>query len=269
MQSSVILTGASRGIGLETTKVLIQRGYHVYGLSRTKATFSNELLTPITCDITDSLSVDKAMRLIHDDMKSRDIKLSALINNAGYAQIGSIEDVPVDLVRRQFETNVFAMLDITRRLIPLFKSQKEGKIINVSSVVGLFTGPFGGIYSATKHSMEALSVSMRMELRRYGVKVIVVNPGLTETDFHKVAFATLNLFKENSEYKNWYQGYMRRHTNGMPVRVVARAISKIVADPRPKPRYVVGNRERLVLFLRKSLPERTFYSLVEKKSYED
>jgi short-subunit dehydrogenase len=113
----------------------------------------------------------------------------------GYAQIGSIEDVPVDLARKQFETNVFAMIDVTRRVIPLLRSQKEGKIINVSSVVGLFAGPFGGIYSATKHSMEALTAAMRMELRRYGIKVVIVNPGLTETDFHNTAFATLNHFR--------------------------------------------------------------------------
>lgn len=94
------------------------------GISRTRPTFSDELLTPITCDVTDAFSLDNFINFILDDMKSRNGKLSALVNNAGYAQIGSIEDVSVDLVRKQFETNVFAMLDITRRLIPLFKSQR-------------------------------------------------------------------------------------------------------------------------------------------------
>lgn len=268
MQSpdKVIVTGASRGIGLETTKRLMERGYHVYGLSRTAPALSSELFTPITCDITDSSSLDRALELILGDDSTRGTRLAALVNNAGYAQVGSIEDVPADLVRKQFETNVFAMLDITRKVIPVFKSQKEGKVINIGSVVGHFAGPFGGVYSASKHSMEALNAAMRMELCRYGIKVVIVNPGLTDTGFHTTAFATIDGFKDRSDYGQWYKQYTRRHMKGIPAAEVARIISDIVSNPNPKPRYIIGSRERLVLLMRKLLPEGIFYSQVEKRA---
>lgn len=133
-------------------------------------------------------------------------------------------------------------------------------------MVGLFAGPFGGVYAATKHSMEALSASMRMELRRYGIRVVVVNPGLTETDLHRTAFSTLSEFSDKSDYKKWYQGYMHRHENGAPAGIAAQVISNIVAETNPKLRYVIGNRECRVLLLRKILPEGLFYSLVEKRA---
>lgn len=261
------MTGASRGIGLATSKMLVESGYQVYGLSRTQPAFSHEMFTSIICDITDTSSLDKALGFIFEDMKSSDsARLVALINNAGYAQVGSIEDVTVDLVRKQFETNVFAMLDITRKVIPVFKRQEEGKVINVGSVVGHFTGPFGGIYSASKHSLEALNAAMRMELRRYGIKVIVVNPGLTDTGFHNTAFTTIDGFKDRSDYGQWYKQYIRRHMQGIPATAVAEIISNIVSNPNPKPRYIIGGRERLVLLMRKLLPERMFYSQVEKRA---
>lgn len=264
---SVIVTGASRGIGLETSKMLVENGYRVYGLSRTQPTFSHEQFTPITCDITDAPALNKTLGPILEDMRTSDnSRLAALINNAGYSQVGSIEDVPVDLVRKQFETNVFALLDVTRKVIPIFKKQKEGKVINVGSVVGHFTGPFGGVYSASKHSLEALNAAMRMELRRYGIKVIIVNPGLTDTDFHAIAFTTIDGFKDRSDYAQWYKQYIRRHMKGIPAAAVARIISDIVSNPNPKIRYIVGRRERLVLLMRKLLPEGMFYSQVEKRA---
>ncbi|NWG36477.1 MAG: SDR family NAD(P)-dependent oxidoreductase [Nitrososphaera sp.] len=247
--------------------MLVESGYQVYGLSRTQPVFSHELFTPIICDITDASALDRTLGLISEDMGANDnTRLASLINNAGYAQVGSIEDVPVDLVRKQFETNVFALLDITKKVIPIFKKQGEGKVINVGSVVGHFAGPLGGVYSASKHALEALNAAMRMELHRYGIKVIVVNPGLTDTDFHATAFTTIDGFKDASDYGRWYKQYARRHMQGIPAAAVARIISNIVSNPNPKPRYIVGGRERLVLLMRKLLPEGMFYSQVEGRA---
>lgn len=130
-----------------------------------------ENFIPVKADLTDPSSLESRLVKIMLDVKTKGLRLSALINNAGYVQIGAIEDVPVELVRKQFETNVFELLAITGRVIPIMRNQGGGKIVNVGSVAGLFAGPLGRIYSATKHSLEALNAAMRMELKNTASEV--------------------------------------------------------------------------------------------------
>lgn len=263
----MVITGASKGIGLEAARVLVSRGYTVYGISRSEPAFSHALFVHFKGDVADAGLLGACLDSIVRDAAGRGVEIAALVNNAGYAQAGAIEDVPAELVRRQFETNVFGLLEASRRLIPLMKKQRgRGKIINISSVVGHFAGPYGGIYSATKHSVEAISAAMRMELRPFGISVVVVNPGLTDTGFHAAANEMLQRLAPSSPlYAEWYKGYMARHMGGTSPEVVARVIADIVASPSPAPRYVIGRKERMVLMLRKVLPEGTFYSMVEKR----
>jgi NAD(P)-dependent dehydrogenase (short-subunit alcohol dehydrogenase family) len=263
---AAIITGSSRGIGLEAAKELVRRGCIVYGISRSAPGFSHELFTHIPGDVSDPASVRTSSQAALDGIKEKGARLQALVNNAGYAQVGAVEDVPLEMVRRQFETNVFGLLEMTRCILPAMKERHSGRIVNVSSVVGHFSGPYGGIYSATKHSVEALSAAMRMELKKHGIKVVVVNPGLTATGFHKEAFGTLSGFMEKSEHSGWYSSYMEKHMGGAPPSVAAAAIAAAVLDASPRRCYVLGGKEGMVLMLRKALPEGAFYSLVEKRA---
>lgn len=145
------------------------------------------------------------------------------------------------MVRKQFETNVFGLLEVCKKVIQVMKKQRSGKIVNVSSVVGHFAGLYGGVYSATKHSIEALSTAMRMELREHGTSVIVVNPGLTHTGFHAVANDLLGRLGP-SGYSEWYRSYMARHRGGASPAIAAKTIASEGADPAPKCRYVIGKK---------------------------
>lgn len=262
---AVIITGTSRGIGFETAKICIENGYFVYGISRSSTkVFNDEFFVQIKCDLANQVSLDQCINFIFSDSKKRQAKILALVNNAAYAQLGAIDDVPVDLVRKQFETNVFGLLYLTKKIILMMKEQKEGKIINISSLVGKFVTPFRGIYAATKHSIEALSDAMQMELKSYGIMVVVVNAGYVETNFHKSAIN--NLKSLHVPHSIQYESCLENHMKGISPVEVAKLIFSIIKCSKPRGRYVIGKQARLILLLRKLLPESIFYSLVKNKT---
>jgi NADP-dependent 3-hydroxy acid dehydrogenase YdfG len=179
MKKQVILvTGASSGIGKDTAKTLINAGHTVYAAAR-RVEKMNDLKDmggiPIKMDITNDAEVQAAVDQILDEQQTIDV----LINNAGYAIYGAVEDTTIEDAKRQFDVNIFGLASITQKVLPTMRKNKKGKIINVSSMGGKMYTPLGAWYHATKHALEGWSDCLRLELKEFGIDVVIIEPGLS------------------------------------------------------------------------------------------
>src|SRR3954451_16741361 len=186
VSKAVLITGCSTGIGRATAELLAEKGYNVYATARRQE--SIEDLVEKGCkvmplDVTDETSMQTGVRAVVDAEGA----VGTLGNNAGYSQSGAVEDVPLDDVRRQFETNVFGLIRMCQLVLPGMRAQGYGRIVNLSSVGANFTFPGGGIYHATKYAVEAISDALRFEVKHFGVDVVIVQPGIIKTGFADAA----------------------------------------------------------------------------------
>src|SRR5919112_6694600 len=174
---AVLITGCSSGIGRATAERLSARGWTVYATARRVEAIADleaRGCRVLRLDVTDEDSMQAAVAAVCDEHGA----VGALVNNAGYSQSGTIEEVPMDDVRRQFETNVFGLVRMTQLVLPKMRGQRWGKIVNISSMGANFTFPGGGFYHATKHAVNAISDALRYEVQGFGVDVVIVEPGL-------------------------------------------------------------------------------------------
>jgi short-subunit dehydrogenase len=201
-------------------------------------------ITPKQVDLSDSDDLETFCEYI-SALKDR---VTILINNAGYSIRGALEDVPLDAARRMFDVNVFAMMRVTQACLPAMRAQRKGTIVNLSSIVGKFTFPMSGPYAATKHAVEAISDSLRMEVRPFGIRVIIIRPGPVASEFNEVATQlTGDLFARTAEdYKPVYQasgaavGKLFTNLTVPGPEVVADTIVSAVLSEKPKPVYAMG-----------------------------
>src|SRR5947209_2604042 len=187
---AVLITGCSSGIGHATALRLAEHGWKVYATARRPETLGeleSKGCRTLALDVTDEASMREAVAAV----SAADGAVGVLVNNAGYGQSGAVEAVPIEQARKQFETNVFGLLRLTQLVLPGMRAQRWGKVVNISSMGGRLTFPGGGLYHATKYSVEALSDALRFELRGFGVDVIVIEPGLIITNFGEAASASL------------------------------------------------------------------------------
>src|SRR5215211_4769408 len=194
----VLITGCSTGIGRATAERLAEEGWNVHATARRPE--SIEDLAKKGCqthalDVTKERSMASAVRAVE-----KDGPIGALINNAGYSQSGAIETIPMESVRRQFETNVFGLMRMCQLVLPSMRGAGSGKIVNLSSMGGKLTFPGGGVYHATKHAVEALSDALRFEVREFGVEVAIIEPGLIVTEFGETAAGSLDDVTEHGPY---------------------------------------------------------------------
>ena len=215
-------------------------------------------------DVTDDASMSAGVNRILEEAGRIDV----LVNNAGYGSYGAIEDVPIDEARRQFEVNVFGLGRLTQLITPHMRTQGSGTIINISSMGGKLTTPLGGWYHATKYAVEALSDALRMELRPFGIDVVVVEPGGIRTEWASIAADHLEATAEGSAYADQIRavaGAMRSESNSRrysPPEVIARTIGKIVTARHPRTRYAVGFMAKPLIAARRVLPDRAFDQLI-------
>jgi NAD(P)-dependent dehydrogenase (short-subunit alcohol dehydrogenase family) len=261
---TVLITGCSTGIGRATALRLVRGGWDVYATARRPATL-DELAAAgchvLALDVTSEASMHAALAAIPGGV-------AVLINNAGYSQSGALETLPMESVRRQFETNVFGLLRLTQLVLPGMREARAGKIVNVSSMGGRLTLPGGGAYHATKYAVEALSDALRMEVARFGIDVICVEPGLIRTEFGATAadgvdasgpYAAFNASVAKST-RDVYEGPLSRL--GGDADDVARAIEKALGKPRAPSRVPVTASARLFMGLRRVLPDRAWDKVV-------
>ncbi len=267
MSKAVLITGCSTGIGRVTAEHLAAKGWTVYASARRLESLDDLAqrgCKPLALDVCDEAS----MRTAVDTVEREHGAVGVLINNAGYGQEGAVEEVSMDQVRRQFETNVFGLLRLTQYVLPGMRRQSWGKIVNLSSMGGKLTFPGGGIYHASKHALEALSDALRFEVRPFGIDVIVIEPGPIKTRFGDTAVGSIESLNENhSPYaafnavvarriREAYEGPMARMA-GEP-EAVARVIETAIMARRPKARYPVTVAARVLMGLRRWLPDRAF-----------
>jgi NAD(P)-dependent dehydrogenase (short-subunit alcohol dehydrogenase family) len=267
MAGTALVTGASSGIGEETAKGLLAAGYIVYaGARRVDAMRSLEAegARVVSLDVTDDASMTAAVDAILRETGRIDI----LVNNAGYGSYGALEDVPLDEGRRQFEVNIFGLARLTQLVLPTMRAQRAGRIVNVSSISGKIGEPFGCWYHASKHALEGLSDSLRMELSPFGIDVIIIEPGSTHTAWGGIARDSLTRHSGEGPYRDGAHAHLRMMTSisegtlPRPPSEVAATIVKAVGSRRPKTRYPTGGGARLALFLRRTLSDRGFDTII-------
>jgi NAD(P)-dependent dehydrogenase (short-subunit alcohol dehydrogenase family) len=262
---TVLITGCSSGIGLAAARYLRDGGWQVVPTARKGADLAmleGEGFSPIELDLLESSSVEAAARRTLDQLEG---VVGAVVNNAGFGQIGAVEDLGREALRRQFEVNVFGLQELTNLFIPVLREQGWGRIVNVSSVYGRVTAPMVGAYCASKYALESLSDALRMELRGSGVAVSLIEPGAIVTDFRKnvVEQAKESLDLQGARFAERYttviergerQGEGRPRRFSLPPEAVARKIGRALESRRPKPRYCVTFPAHLAAFLRRILP---------------
>ena len=262
---TVLVTGASAGIGDATVRAMLAKGMTVYAAARRV-----ELMAPLAAlgahvlslDVTDEASIAAAMGRIHDD----GARLNVLVNNAGYGSYGAVEDVPLEEARRQFEVNVFGAARLIQLALPLMREQKSGTIVNISSIGGKMYEPFGGWYHATKFALEGLSDCLRLELAPFGINVVVVEPGAIKTEWSGIAVDSLLQRSGSTAYgkaATAWAGLLRNgDLRGSEPSVIADTIVRAVLARHPKTRYASGAFAAQILAAKWALPDRAFDALI-------
>ena len=257
----VLVTGASSGIGQAIARHLAARGWRVFGTSRRQAS-SFDGVDMLTMDVDDDNSVASAVCAIVEKTG----RLDAVVNNAGWALMGPIEDTPIAEARAQMETNFFGVLRVCRAVLPIMRERRAGHIVNISSLGGVFGMPFSGIYSASKFAVEGLSESLRLETRRFGIRVVLVEPGDTRSQLPQHRRTAIPV-RHTSAYQEIFDRFQAKQAQdeakAPPPDAVAALVERILRDPRPAVRYSSGMwDQRIVLPLKRWLPYSWFERMV-------
>lgn len=265
MQKSILITGCSSGIGLAAAQALKQKGYRVFATAR-KTSDVDKLkaqgLESLVLDLNDSNSIHNALA---DVLKKTDGKLDALFNNAGFGLTGAVEDLARDMMRAQFETNVFGPMELTNLVIPIMRKQGYGRIIQNTSILGIVAIPFYGAYNASKFALEGFSNTLRQELHGTNIFVSIIAPGPIRSKFRENALKTYQetLSQKDSVHKILYNKLESFFTKSIdthpqftasPDAVVTKLIHAL-ESPRPKAHYYVSFPAHLFAILRRLLPD--------------
>ena len=277
MNKVVLITGASSGIGKETALSLIKEGHIVYGVARRLEMMQDIIQAgghSIKMDILKERNIDEVVNQIIKEQKRIDI----LINNAGYGLWGAVETISIAEAKRQFDVNIFGLAYLTKKIIPLMRKQKSGKIINMSSMGGKVYTPFGAWYHATKYALEGWSDCLRIELKSFGIDVILIEPGVIKTEFQNVMMDSTVERSIGTPYEKKLKALekatqeMYARGIGSPPSVITKLIIKAINSPNPERRYVGGLFAKPMLFIKKwfgdKMYEKAIMSQIKKAKKE-
>ncbi|MCQ2904638.1 SDR family oxidoreductase [Helicobacter pylori] len=261
-QKVAVITGASSGIGLECALMLLNQGYKVYALSRHATlcvALNHALCECVDIDVSDS----NALKEVFLNISAKEDHCDVLINSAGYGVFGSVEDTPIEEVKKQFGVNFFALCEVVQFCLPLLKNKPHSKIFNLSSIAGRMSMLFLGHYSASKHALEAYSDALRLELKPFNVQVCLIEPGPVKSNWEKTAF-------ENDERKDSLYAlevnaaktfYASVYEKALSPKAVAQKIVFLSMSQKIKARYLIGLKTQLLLALYRILPSSWYDSL--------
>jgi NAD(P)-dependent dehydrogenase (short-subunit alcohol dehydrogenase family) len=273
-EKTAVVTGSSSGIGFETSLMLAKNGFRTYATVRNldKAKALREIsdkgelpIKVIELDVDSDKSVEDAIGKIHDESKRIDV----LVNNAGYALIGALEDLSMDEIKAQFETNLFGAIRVMKAVLPVMRKQRGSTIVNVSSMGGRIGFPLFPAYHGTKFALEGISESMRFETEPFGIKVILIEPGAIATNVLKNAKVGQKMAEPSSPYapitQTWQKAWSHFFDQATPPVEVAKVILKAATSGNPDFRYMVGNDVTQLWETRKRMSDLEFEGLVKQQ----
>jgi NAD(P)-dependent dehydrogenase (short-subunit alcohol dehydrogenase family) len=264
-----LVTGGSSGIGEATALRLQELGYTTYAAAR-RVERMEHLTTsgirPLAMDVTD----DESMQSGVEQILAEEGRIDVLVNAAGYGSYGALEDVPLSEARNQVEVNLFGAARLTQLVLPRMRDQRSGTIVNTTSRGGKIYTPLGAWYHATKHALEALSDCLRMELKSFGIDVVVIEPGGIRTEWPGIAAEKVRAVSGTGPYAP--QGNALADTiasestrrRSSPPELIAKTIGKAVTARRPKTRYAAGYGAKPMIFLHDVLPDRAFDAFIRR-----
>lgn len=262
MKKVILITGVSSGFGKHTAEQLAARGHIVYGTIRRECEVSS-LVNVVKMDLTDITTVKKAVETVVE----KEGRIDVLINNAGMHTGGPAETTPPEYIRLQMDTNFFGMVMLTKEVLPVMRKQGGGTIINISSIGGLMGLPFQPYYSAAKFATEGFSEALRLEVKQFNIKVVLINPG----DFNTSNTANRRKFLAQTGQEDPYHDQFTRtlaiiekcETNGLSPEILARKMVKIAESEKPKQRYIIASfDQKLSVLLKKLIPGKWFMMIL-------
>jgi NAD(P)-dependent dehydrogenase (short-subunit alcohol dehydrogenase family) len=268
-----VVTGSSTGIGYETSLILSRNGYLTYATMRNLnksenirlvATKENLPIQTKQLDVTDDISVKNAIQTISSEAGRIDV----LVNNAGYGLNGAFEDLAIDEIKAQYETNVFGLVRTTQAVLPIMRRQKSGTIVNISSGAGRFGFPSGSAYVSTKFAVEGLSESMSYELEPFGIRVVIVEPGAIRTNFFDGLVIAKKSKDPNSPYsqimKKTVAGFEEMMKNASYPDLVAKVVLNAIRDKNPSLRYLAGSDVEAWLGGKRKMADEELYKTMKQ-----
>ncbi|WP_196886650.1 SDR family oxidoreductase [Aureivirga sp. CE67] len=262
MAKTVLITGGSSGIGKSIGEYLSSKNYKVYGTSRNpKQEKFNDNFHLVALDVSDVDSIEKAVNFIVE----KEGKIDILVNNAGIGITGPVEETPMEEIKKAFDTNFFGLLNVCKGVLPTMRKQRDGIIINVSSIAGYMGLPYRGVYSATKGAVSLITEAMSMEVKQFGIKMVDVAPGDFVTNIAAGRYHT-PVFK-GSDYEEKYGEVLRQideevDTGSDPI-LMAKAVHHIIENKNPKIHYKVGVfMQKFSIVLKRILPDRMYEKLL-------
>ena len=280
-QKVAVVTGSSSGIGLETSLTLARNGFHTYATMRnlekskriTKIANTEKLpLQVVQLDVNDDISVKNATDKIVGAAAAENKRIDALVNNAGYGLVGAFEDLSLEEIKAQFETNLFGVIRVTQQVLPIMRKQKSGgggTIVNVSSVGGRMGVPILSAYQSTKFALEGLSESMSYELEPFGIRVVIIEPGFIRTNIVNSSTSAQKALDPKSPYfplmqkvKNHFKSMIENASSSSPPQDVAKVILQAITSKNPQLRYTVGNDAATIIQARMNMPDKEFRKMV-------
>lgn len=272
---TIIVTGASSGIGAYCARALKADGWRVFATARGAAALAAleaEGFETFRLDYADPESVE---RLVAEVLARTGGRIDALYNNGAYAQAGAVEDISVEVLRKQFEANFFGWHDLTRRIVPAMRRQGHGRIVHCSSILGMMPLPYRGAYCASKYALEGLMLSLRQELDGSGIRVSLIEPGPVASSLYDNGLPVFTgaIDRENSVHREAYERQMEQLRAGpehgrrkASPEVVYKALRHALLSPHPRPHYVVTLPARIGILLKRVLPASLFYRLLAKST---
>ena len=261
-QKVALVTGASSGIGKAIASRLAANGYRVFGTSRNSNNIGDDKITMISMDVDSDDSVAAAVKQVIDTAG----RLDAVVNNAGWALNGPVEETSMAEARALMETNFFGVLRVCREVLPVLRKQGQGHIINVSSLSGTFGTPFSGLYSASKFAVEGLTEALRFETRKMGISISLVEPGDTDTQLpanRRYTSASTAGSPYALAFKRYLDNQSKDEANALSPDIVAATVARILRTPHARMRYsVAGIGQRIVIPLKRFLPFSLFERIV-------